>query len=459
MPLRTQKRINMKNIFLNTMKYRQNSYNKERVYRIVIKYTHLRRFHSVGKFIEMFGGCVTKRNVNSFRLFFSLNKIFFLFIVWSFSDNLTDSDTVHWSGSPLPFHGLIDIDNSETYRFLGTSPSNISSLVQKSVAVQPWRTIYTFSTPTNTVELVLSFSQPTSIEDPYTYITFDVRTLDQKTHNVRIYFDEGSTLSVNDMNEKVYWTRTDSDITVLTMGSYNQIAFGIRGDTTRNNWGYAHLISANRSTTNGYQGFGDRLRQAFVNHQAMPSDDTRKPRHAGDQSPSSAFVIDLGQVSSQTSSSYLIFLYDDVYSMLYFEDWQIPCWRAELNNSVLALVNEAISYYEANMADITDSNTLLITMLTNTGGTQYSLLGSLVTRQITGALTRTWSNKSNRPQLYMKEISSDGDISTVDVIFPSSPFFLWLHPEMLRDVLIPVLAYANNETNIDYNLAWAPHHL
>jgi len=45
------------------------------------------------------------------------------------------------------------------------------------------------------------------------------------------------------------------------------------------------------------------------------------------------------------------------------------------------------------------------------------------------------------------------------VIFPSSPFFLWLHPEMLRDVLIPILAYANNETNIRYDLAWAPHHL
>jgi hypothetical protein len=59
----------------------------------------------------------------------------------------------------------------------------------------------------------------------------------------------------------------------------------------------------------------------------------------------------------------------------------------------------------------------------------------------------------------MKEISSDGDVSTVDVIYPSSPFFLWLHPEMLRDVLVPVLAYANNETTVDYNLPWAPHHL
>jgi hypothetical protein len=243
------------------------------------------------------------------------------------------------------------------------------------------------------------------------------------------------------------------------MNGYDQIAFDIRGDKQRNNWGYAHLISGNKSVTTGHQAFGDDLRQAFANHQPMPSDDTRKPRHADDQPPTSAFIINLGQVSSQTISSYVVFLYDDVYSMLYFGDSQTPCWRAELNNDVTLLINEAISYYESNMAEITEMNQLLISMLTNAGGEQYATLGSLVTRQITGALSRTWSSQQNRPQLFMKEISSGGDISTVDVIFPSSPFFLWLHPEMLRDVLIPILAYANNETNIHYNLTWAPHHL
>jgi hypothetical protein len=89
------------------------------------------------------------------------------------------------------YHGLTNIDNIETYRFLGTIPFNVTSLVQNKVVVQPWRTIYNFSTPTNTVELILSFSQPISIDDPYVDITFNVRTLDQNTHNIRICFDEG----------------------------------------------------------------------------------------------------------------------------------------------------------------------------------------------------------------------------------------------------------------------------
>jgi hypothetical protein len=207
------------------------------------------------------------------------------------------------------------------------------------------------------------------------------------------------------------------------MNAYNQVPFTMRGDATRYNWSYAHLISGNRSITTGHQASSDDLRQAFTNHQTMPSDDTRKPRYANDQPSTSAFVLNLGQVISQTVSSYVVFLYDEVYSMIYFGEWQVPCWCAELDNNVTLLVNESVAYYEANMADITDSNEMLITLLTKTGGEQYATLGSLVTRQATGALSRTWSDQHNRSQLYMKEISSGGLISTVDVIYPSSPFF------------------------------------
>jgi len=64
----------------------------------------------------------------------------------------------------------------------------------------------------------------------------------------------------------------------------------------------------------------------------------------------------------------------------------------------------------------------------------------------------------------MKEISSDGDVSTVDVIYPASPLIMLVNPEIFRLINIPLLAYANNETKVygngvDYNLAWAPHHL
>lgn len=48
-------------------------------------------------------------------------------------------------------------------------------------------------------------------------------------------------------------------------------------------------------------------------------------------------------------------------------------------------------------------------------------------------LNTTWA--------FMKEISSDGDVSTVDVIFPSSPLFFVKNPEIFRLILLPLLAY------------------
>ena len=77
-------------------------------------------------------------------------------------------------------------------------------------------------------------------------------------------------LAINQTNEKIYWSRTDGDIKVLTMNAYDQIPFHTGGDETRNNWGYTHLISGNKTVTTGHQAFGDDLRQAFSTHQSMP---------------------------------------------------------------------------------------------------------------------------------------------------------------------------------------------
>ena len=42
------------------------------------------------------------------------------------------------------------------------------------------------------------------------------------------------------------------------------------------------------------------------------------------------------------------------------------------------------------------------------------------------------------PLMFQKEISSDGNVNTVDVLYPALPFFLWANPEMLRYTLQPL---------------------
>lgn len=76
------------------------------------------------------------------------------------------------------------------------------------------------------------------------------------------------------------------------------------------------------------------------------------------------------------------------------------------------------------------------------GGVDLLAITMLTVRQTLGATQLT--NVPERPFLFIKEISSDSDIQTVDVIYPSIPIFLWLNPSMIKYMLEPL--YENQES-------------
>lgn len=81
----------------------------------------------------------------------------------------------------------------------------------------------------------------------------------------------------------------------------------------------------------------------------------------------------------------------------------------------------------------------------------YSIV-SLSARQVMGSLIlavppssqNNNENENENPLIFMKEISSDGNANTVDVIFPSMPFFLYANPKLLEFLLNPLLDYQFN---------------
>ena len=55
-----------------------------------------------------------------------------------------------------------------------------------------------------------------------------------------------------------------------------------------------------------------------------------------------------------------------------------------------------------------------------------------------------WNNQTgsigeNKMWNFLKEISTNGDMQTMDVVYPASPLMLYTNPELLRLLLIPVL--------------------
>ncbi|XP_044721943.1 putative glutaminase [Hirsutella rhossiliensis] len=62
----------------------------------------------------------------------------------------------------------------------------------------------------------------------------------------------------------------------------------------------------------------------------------------------------------------------------------------------------------------------------------YGDIVSLSARQVLGATQ--FSGTPNNPLIFLKEISSNGNFQTVDVIFPAFPFFLYTNPRCMHDI-------------------------
>lgn len=71
----------------------------------------------------------------------------------------------------------------------------------------------------------------------------------------------------------------------------------------------------------------------------------------------------------------------------------------------------------------------------------YAEIVALSARQALGATY--FAGTPENPILFLKEISSNGNFQTVDVIFPSSPFFLYANPHWLAYMLEPLLEHQN----------------
>lgn len=73
------------------------------------------------------------------------------------------------------------------------------------------------------------------------------------------------------------------------------------------------------------------------------------------------------------------------------------------------------------------------------GADDYVDIVALSARQVMGATT--FSGTPDDPILFLKEISSNGNFQTIDVIFPAFPFFMYTNPRWLAYLLEPLIEH------------------
>jgi hypothetical protein len=196
------------------------------------------------------------------------------FSIWSPADNLADADTTHWTGRPHRLTSLVRVDG-KAYRVMGSSPSSVPALEQKSLTVLPTRTIYTFGGAG--VALTLTFLTPALPEDidilsrPVTYVTWEFRSTDGRKHEAALYLDASAEITVNEARQPVEWSMEEfAGLSTLKIGSKDQPVLAKKGDDLRIDWGYLYVTAPKSGDTLARLLPASTARQCFVARSEFP---------------------------------------------------------------------------------------------------------------------------------------------------------------------------------------------
>ncbi|KAL0488848.1 cystathionine beta-lyase [Acrasis kona] len=386
------------------------------------------------------------------------------FSVWAPSHNLTDAFTTHWTGATKAVVGVIRIDD-KPYRYLGpqkTAGSDLPEPIkQTDLIVFPTRTVYTFEH--EKLSLEVQFSTPLLTDDydllsrPITYITYKVKPKNGPV-KVQLYIDVVGEIATDNNEEVVQYSSKSTDVsTSVIIGTVSQPVVEKGCDGCGINWGYFYLTAPKSSQTTQVIALADDSRTSFSTTGRLPSQSLVESRKVRDGYPVVATAWDLGVLNSP-KELFAIASYDDIVSIDFFGQHLKAYWTQKFA-TLQDLLDDSVKQYSVILEKLKEFDEVHIADLTRVGGDTYATVASLAYRQALGGMKLVWNDKNKMPWYFLKEISSDGDASTVDVIYPASPILLFFNPKLLLQQLLPIVSYAANETWSKYPHTFAPHHL
>jgi hypothetical protein len=336
----------------------------------------------------------------------------------------------------------------------------LSPLPQIAVTVLPTQTIYTFADAG--IQLTLTFTTALLPHDldimarPVTYLDLAVVATDGQTHHVELYVDVGASWVVNTVEQQVVSGRHKLDGNdVLWLGSQAQAVLAKAGDNLRIDWGYLYLAARADGPTTGALGTDVALRRAFVTTGVLPTtDDFTIPRVVNTRPPHpvATWAFDLPTVTAAPTTATLVLAYDDQFSVEHMYRKLRPYWRRN-GMDAAGLVRAALADHAPLVARCKAFDAELMADLQQAGGAGYARLAALAFRQCIAA-HKLVAELDGTPLFFSKENFSNGCMGTVDVTYPSSPFFLLFNPALLAAQLTPIFDYAQSSR---WPFLFAPH--
>lgn len=314
----------------------------------------------------------------------------------------------------------------------------------------------TFTVTAGSREFILDFFSPVSPKNylrqslPFSYLTVTLAAGDSASVQIYSDIDSSGTGQTSDSS----WSYATSGSTgVFQIETVGAATFSQNSDGQAL-WGSA--ISATRpsnsSSLSTISGPSLSVRETFVNSGNLTGDNA-------DWSSTGVVALahDLGTTAHESAVTFAIGHVRDE-SINFLGDTQTGYYRATYSSTVDAVVHFLDDYDDAN-AESVRLDKLIEDTGTSSYGTNYSDILALSVRQVYGGIEVTIPNGSldtSEVRAFIKEISSDGNINTVDVIFATFPIFYVLSPEIIKLLIAPVFEYMGTSA---YAKSYAVHEI
>lgn len=350
------------------------------------------------------------------------------FSIWSPADELNKETTVHWTNKDNTINGIVLIDG-ESYRFIGDD-RDYPELPQVSLDVCAMVTDYVFAN--EKIELSLAFFTPLFTDDlyrlsrPVSYLKISYKSLDGETHDVKVRISASEELCLDRKGEheiEIETVKISDGIFAEKIGSKEQNILNRYGDDLRIDWGYFYLCAPKGGKCSSLR--NDEEEMTFV-----------------------CVDFDL----EENKSADVIFAYDDIYSIEYFKKHLKAYWHIK-NISIEEAIAEAVSESDEILAKCRRVSAEIFEDATRVGGEKYAELLALAYRQLICA-HKLVLDENGDVIFISKECFSNGCAATVDVTYPSAPFFLLYNTELLKGMLRPIFKFAADD---EWDFDFAPH--
>ncbi|TFK82313.1 DUF1793-domain-containing protein [Polyporus arcularius HHB13444] len=372
-----------------------------------------------------------------------------------------------WTGSIVGWAGYAKVDGV-AYNWMGNPavPNvTVTKATQKSLQFTSTQSVFVMTAgPVDITITFLSPIEPTDLVNqslPLSYYAISAAANDGKSHSVQVYADISAEWVSGDNNLLVNWSTSTGDVLTHQVQLADQPEFTEVNDRIQQGAAY-HSTLGTAGTT--YQTGQDIvLRAQFINNGTLANTEDTNFRAVSNNWPVFAFAHDLGTVSSASDPV--------VFSVGHVRD---PVLQYVIVNNA---VQTRSSYFWTRYASIGDAISTFLKDYSNAlvranafdaqveadakkVSDDYASIVALSIRQGFGATEITVSKNgdgsfdTSNALTFMKEISSSGNVNTVDVIFPAWPLFLYTSPEIGKQLLLPLLEY---QMSGQYPNKWCTH--